>query len=60
MKSLSKKVTCRQEYISEAGSKVVEPAFLEWVTSSPPESGGVPGGRGGLKKHQFYGMTSEH
>ena len=30
------------------------------VTSSPPESGGVPGGWGGLKKHQFYGMTSEH
>ena len=30
------------------------------VTSSPPESGGEPEGRGGLKKRQFYGLTSEH
>ena len=30
------------------------------VLSSPPESGGEPEGRGGLKKRQFYGLTSEH
>ena len=30
----------------------------ERVTSSPPESGGEPEGRGGLKKRQFYGIAS--
>ena len=30
----------------------------ERVTSSPPELGGEPEGRGGLKKRQFYGIAS--
>ena len=30
----------------------------ERVISSPPESGGEPERRGGLKKRQFYGIAS--
>jgi len=30
----------------------------ERLISSPPESGGEPEGRGGLKKRQFYGIAS--